>query len=93
MLVSFLNAESLYCLHTIFNNKPRPKRHRSRYREGDWREGSNGRIMCLTRMVKLAWEGAPIGRRPLRRPRMRWRHNIKADLESPALMEDQQERR
>lgn len=50
-----------------------------------------------SRMVKLAWEGTPIGRRPLGRPRMRWRDNIKADLKTigiqydPTLMEDRQQ--
>lgn len=34
------------------------------------------------RTIKLAWETNPVGRRPVGRPRMRWRDNIMADLET-----------
>lgn len=33
-----------------------------------------------SRIVKLAWEEAPIGKRPLGRPRLRWKDNIAKDL-------------
>lgn len=46
------------------------------------------------RLVKLVWEEIPTGKRPLGRPRMRWKDNIQADLRKmnipfdPRLMED-----
>lgn len=46
------------------------------------------------RLTKLIWEEAPTGKRPLGRPRMRWRDNIRSDLTimniptDPTLMED-----
>lgn len=33
-----------------------------------------------SRIVKLAWEEAPVGKRPLGRPRLRWKDNIAKDL-------------
>jgi len=33
------------------------------------------------RLVRLVWEELPTGKRPLGRPKMRWRDNIKSDLQ------------
>lgn len=47
------------------------------------KEGCNGWVLYKkqpdTWMVKVAWEEAPVGRRPSGRPRMRWRGKIKTD--------------
>lgn len=44
-----------------------------------------------SRIIKLSWEAVPPGKRPLGRPRMRWRDNINTDLKTMNVEPDQAE--